>query len=237
MPVTVVTISLPAYTVTDRYYRERRGRCTVRARIIEQGRIVVMVNGITLAAKPTLLGDLVLLRPVGVADVDGAAELVTDPETVRLTGTHAALDRKRLERWYATRGEQDDRLDLAVVERATEQYVGEVVLMQLDQVNRSCSFRIALIGARAVGRGMGTEATRLVLAYAFETVGVHRVGLEVFAFNPRARHVYQKVGFVHEGTKRHALRWEGAWIDADIMAILADDWAAHRGWPDVGVRN
>ncbi|WP_237742773.1 GNAT family N-acetyltransferase [Actinopolymorpha alba] len=196
-----------------------------------QGRMVPMSNVVTLATKPTLLGDLVLLRPVSVADVDSAAEMVTDPETVRLTGSHAAFNRDRLEWWYATRGERDDRLDLAVVERATGRYVGEVVLTQLDRDNRSCSFRIALIGAHAVGRGMGTEATRLVLAYAFETIGLHRVDLEVFAFNPRARHVYEKVGFVYEGTKRHALRWDEAWIDAGIMAILADDWAAHRGWP------
>jgi RimJ/RimL family protein N-acetyltransferase len=192
---------------------------------------MVMSNVLTLATKPTLLGDLVLLRPVSVADVDGAVALVTEPETARLTGTHAEVDRDQLERWYATRGEQVDRLDLAVVERATGQYVGEVVLMQLDPDNRSCAFRIALNAAHAVGRGMGTEATRLVLRYAFETIGVHRVGLEVFAFNPRARHVYEKVGFVHEGTKRHALLWDGAWIDADFMAILSDDWSNHRGRP------
>jgi hypothetical protein len=65
-----------------------------------------MSNAITLAAKPTLLGELVLLRPVSVADLDGAAELVTDPETMRLTGTQAAFDRGRLEQWYATRGGQ-----------------------------------------------------------------------------------------------------------------------------------
>jgi RimJ/RimL family protein N-acetyltransferase len=54
------------------------------------------------------------------------------------------------------------------------------------------------------------------------------VSLEVYAFNPRARHVYQTVGFVHEGTKRHALRWQGAWIDAHLMALLTDEWAMVR---------
>jgi len=36
--------------------------------------------------------------------------------------------------------------------------------------------------------------------------------------------VYEKGGFVHEGTKREALRWGGEWIDADLMAMLASDW-------------
>lgn len=190
---------------------------------------------LSFAVKPTLLGEKVLLRPVAVTDTPGLVELLNDPQVRRLTGSHLRVppesERERAEQWYASRAGQDDRLDLAVVERATGGYVGEVVLNELDTDNRSCGFRIALVGPRAFGRGLGTEATRLILTYAFETVGVHRVELEVFAFNPRARHVYERVGFLHEGTKRQALCWQGDWVDTHIMAVLADDWAAHHGRP------
>ena len=81
---------------------------------------------------------------------------------------------------------------------------------------------------RAFGRGLGTEATRLVLAHAFDTVGINRIELEVYDFNPRARRVYEKAGFVHEGTKRQALYWDGAWVDAHLMAMLAGDWSARQ---------
>jgi RimJ/RimL family protein N-acetyltransferase len=179
---------------------------------------------LSFAEKPTLFGDLVLLRPVTVEDVPGLIEMLHDPEGNRLTGTHADFDPAVAENWYATRAEHEDRLDLAVVERATGAYVGEVVLNELDADNRSCGFRISLLGPRAFGRGYGTEATRLVLAHAFDAVGINRVELEVYDFNPRARHVYEKVGFVHEGTKRQALLWDGEWVDAHLMAILASDW-------------
>lgn len=184
---------------------------------------------ITFAGKPTLVGDLVLLRPVTAGDVPGLLELLGDPEVRRLTGMPGTeFPEEPARTWYSTRGEHDDRVDLAVVERASGEYVGEVVLNELNAGNRSCGFRICLIGARAFGRGFGTEATRLVLAHAFDTVGVHRVELEVYAFNPRARHVYEKVGFVHEGTKRQALLWDGEWVDAHLMAMLASDWEAAR---------
>jgi hypothetical protein len=49
----------------------------------------------------------------------------------------------------------------------------------------------------------------------------------VYAFNPRAQHVY----FVTEGVKRQALPWDGAWVDTHPMAILADEWAEHHGYP------
>jgi RimJ/RimL family protein N-acetyltransferase len=178
---------------------------------------------LSFAEKPTLVGALVLLRPVTVEDVPGLIELLGDAESKRLTGTHADFDPGVAENWYATRADHDDRLDLAIIERASGTYVGEVVLNELDPDNRSCGFRICLIGPRAFGRGYGTEAARLVLAHAFDTVGLNRVELEVYDFNPRARHVYEKIGFVHEGTKRQALLWDGAWVDAHLMAMVASD--------------
>jgi len=194
--------------------------------------IAGMPTRISFSEKPTLTGDLVLLRPVAVTDVPGLIELVSDPDVSRLTGSHASFEAAALEGWYATRADHDDRLDLAIVERAAGEYVGEVVLNELDVDNESCSLRIALVGARAFGRGLGSEAIRLILEHAFETVGLHRVSLEVFDFNPRARHVYEKIGFVREGTRRDALRWQDAWVDAHDMAILADEWAKHHGYPN-----
>lgn len=49
------------------------------------------------------------------------------------------------------------------------------------------------------------------------------MALEVYAFNPRARRVYERAGFVYEGTKREALLWDGEWTDAIVMSILASD--------------
>ncbi len=181
---------------------------------------------VSLATKPRLVSDRVELRPVTVADAPGLVELLHDPEVRRLTGTPGrprpgAL--QRAEQWYASSASADDRLDLAVVERAGGTYVGEVALSDLDVHNRSCSFRIALVGPRVFGRGYGTKATRLVLDHAFGPVGLHRVELEVYATNPRARHVYERAGFIHEGTKRGALHWDGTWVDAHLFAALSTD--------------
>jgi RimJ/RimL family protein N-acetyltransferase len=191
---------------------------------------MALVDAPSFADKPTLTGQRVLLRPVTAADAPGLAEV--DQEARRLTGTHARHTPEQLEHWYATRADHDDRLDLAIVDRTGGRYAGEVVLNDLDRDNRSCGLRILLVGERFRGRGLGTEATRLVLAHAFDTVGLNRVALEVYDFNPRARRVYEKVGFVHEGTLRRALRWDGDWVDAHLMSVLADEWSAHRGRPD-----
>ncbi|MCG5436294.1 GNAT family N-acetyltransferase [Micromonospora foliorum] len=72
----------------------------------------------------------------------------------------------------------------------------------------------------------------VVVGHGFERLCLHRISLEVFAFNPRARRVYEKVGFVAEGVLRQVLRDGDDWVDATVMSILAPEWAAHRGHPE-----
>lgn len=177
--------------------------------------------------KPTLSGERVVLRPLVEDDYDAMIVAMDDPEVTRLTGSHGTLSEERIREWLRTRKDQTDRLDLAIVDRATGACVGEAVLNDWDPDNQSCGFRI-LIGPSGRDRGLGTEATQLIVGYGFEQLGLHRISLEVYAFNPRARRAYEKAGFVAEGVLRHALRWDGEWVDATVMSILAHEWAARR---------
>ncbi len=177
------------------------------------------------ADKPTLVGQRVLLRPLVAADADHLWHDLHDPEANRLTGTHATFTRERIDEWCATRVHQADRLDLAVVDRATGDWAGEVAINEVDADNRSCSFRIALSPSWR-DKGFGTEATRLLVDHVFDTIDeptIHRIGLEVFDFNPRARAVYERVGFRQEGVLRDALWWDGDFHDTIVMSILRTD--------------
>ena len=192
------------------------------------------------SVKPTLTGERVLLRPF-MLDTDAPAlrAMLQDAEAMRLTGgSHGPGDlpawdaaaQARFREWYETRNLEQGRLDLAVVDRASARCVGEVVLNDWNEANRSCGFR-TLLGPDGRGRGLGTEAVRMIVGYGFERLGLHRISLEVYSFNPRARRVYDKVGFVAEGVLRDALRWGDEWIDATVMSILAPEWARHHGHP------
>lgn len=174
------------------------------------------------AEKPTIHGDKVVLRPMVASDADHMWRDVHDEEANRLTGTHGAISRDKIDAWCASRSDQDDRLDLAVADAATGEWLGEVVINEWDADNKSCNFRIAL-SESARGRGVGTEATTLIVDYVFDVLGVNRVELEVYAFNPRAMRVYERVGFQPEGRRRQALQWDGEFVDAIIMSIVRSD--------------
>jgi RimJ/RimL family protein N-acetyltransferase len=196
----------------------------------------------TFAIKPTLTGTNAVLRPfIFEQDAPALREMLQDPEVLKLTGSRHdpvecdveewdAADESGFRTWYSSRNDQTDRLDLAVVDRSTGQCVGEVVFNEWSEPNNSCNFRV-IIGPRGWGRGLGTEALSLFLGYGFEQLGLHRISLDVLEFNPRARRVYDKVGFVAEGVLREEHRWGDEWIDDTLMAILADEWKRHRGRP------
>lgn len=182
------------------------------------------------AHKPTLNGALVVLRPVTGDDYEALAAAMADPDVARLTGSHEEIGEERACEWYRTRKDQTDRLDLAIVDKASGAVVGEAVLNEWDPDNHCCNFRI-LIGRSGQGRGLGTEATRLIVGYGIEELGLHRISLGVYAFNPRARRAYEKAGFTVEGVLRDALLWDGEWVDEVVMSVLARDWVPSEGDP------
>lgn len=177
------------------------------------------------AYKPTLSGELVELRPVTEDDYPALQVAMDDPEVVKLTASRGEIGEEAARKWYRTRGEQTDRLDLAIVDRASGEVVGEAVLNEWSPEDDSCNFRI-LIGPKGRGRGLGTEATRLIVGYGIEELGLHRIDLGVYSFNPRAQRAYEKAGFVVEGVKRQSLKWEGERYDEIVMSVLAPEWKA-----------
>lgn len=174
----------------------------------------------------TLHTNRLRLEPLGPEHFDGVWKQLHDAESMRLTGTRGAFTREAVARHLTSLSMTADRADWAVIDRDGGAYLGEVVLNELDEDNASMNFRIAL-RMDWVGRGYGTEATIAVLDYAFAAVGLHRVSLDVFSFNPRAERSYLKAGFRVEGRQRHTLHWDGEWVDSILMSVLSTDERPH----------
>lgn len=178
--------------------------------------------------KPILTGEHITLRPITVDDAEPMFAALSDEESMRLTGTQQTFTFEQVQQFCQRISEADDRVDYAITVKGDPTYVGEVVLNEIDWDNRSASFRIALGNQKLFGKGYGTEATQLILDFGFQTLKLHRIELEVYDFNPRAQHVYEKVGFVREGVRRDVLLWNGRYQSAIIMSILEEEYLAKR---------
>lgn len=184
--------------------------------------------------KPILKQGAVTLRPFCQTDIPRMLAILALPQvnlyTGALTKTPSPDDRfpatpketTRIIAWYQTRNQQTARLDLAIV--TSDKLVGEIVLNRYDALQNTCNLRV-LIADDATGRGIGTTALNLMVAYAFNGLQLAALTLDVFDFNPRARHVYRKVGFTPIGAIENDLTLDGQPHTTFTMRLTADSFA------------
>jgi RimJ/RimL family protein N-acetyltransferase len=117
-----------------------------------------------------------------------------------------------------------NRPDFGIVDRAGR-LIGCVRFWRISRINRNAMLTIFIGEPSLWGKGLGSEALRLALRYAFEEMELERVELQVFAFNERAIRSYEKIGFRREGVRRGALYRDGAYHDIILMGIRRFEFA------------
>jgi RimJ/RimL family protein N-acetyltransferase len=176
-----------------------------------------------------LRGRRVILRRHRERNLAQVTKWYRDPELARLTRYQTRpMNIDEIERFFYSRLLSDESLAYAIHEAESDRLIGLTTFSALDVDNGSMLFHITIGEHDAWGKGYGTEATELMLAHAFDRLGLHRVGLSVFAFNERARRAYEKAGFRLEGRLRSAIARDGRWWDELQMGILREEWAERR---------
>jgi RimJ/RimL family protein N-acetyltransferase len=177
-----------------------------------------------------IYGEGMRLRAIEPSDVPNFVRWLNDPETRRFLLLFKPLSTADEERWVeglAGRSDYVFAFEALIEDRWVP--LGNVGLHDIDWKNRSAMFGIFLGEKQYWGRGYGTRATRLMLRFAFHTLNLHRVELEVFDFNPRAMRAYEKAGFRPEGTRRESFFQDGRYWDAHRMGILRGEFEEGEG--------
>jgi ribosomal-protein-alanine N-acetyltransferase len=176
------------------------------------------------------------IRPLALSDVDEFAAAVasnrahTEPwepihaEAHYTRAGQAETLRRDVEAWEIGTG-----YAFAILDREHhDQIIGRIALGNVV----AGAWRNATLGywvaAAAGGRGHGTDAARLICAFAFEHAGLHRVQPAVIPRNVRSIRVVEKAGFRREGRALRYLNIAGRWEDHDIFAMTLEDWEARR---------
>lgn len=176
-----------------------------------------------------LPGERLYLRPTEMSDIPLLQRWINDPQTRRYLVPFGPANELVQKRYIESISGNDHDYSLAVVLRRGDRHIGQVGLHGVDWVNRCGRFGIMIGPHDARGKGYGGEATRLMMTYAFESLNLHRIELEVYDFNDRARRLYERLGFIAEGTRRQA-RWSGAaYADSHLYSMLADEYFAIAG--------
>jgi [ribosomal protein S5]-alanine N-acetyltransferase len=177
---------------------------------------------------PFRIGKRVYLRPLERTDAVMVQPWFNDPEVTRHLLAYRPMNLQNEEEFIDRISKHETAVVVVIVVRETDRPIGTAGLTHVDMRHRHAGFGISIGVKEEWGKGYGTEATALLVDFAFDTLNLHRVWLQVFEYNERARRAYERVGFRKEGVMRQSHFVDGRYWDSIMMAILSDEWRARR---------
>jgi RimJ/RimL family protein N-acetyltransferase len=174
-----------------------------------------------------LKGDRVrLVPPDRTLHLENALLWMNDPEVTATLKLNLGVTRRQEEQFF-DRIETGSNTDFAwAIVDEKSRHIGFIGLHGIDWRNRRATGGLVIGDRSAWGRGYATGAVKVRTRFAFEELGLHRIAGHTM--NPAMKRVYEKCGYKHEGVAR-AMFWRaGRWHDADLFAILEEDWFASR---------
>lgn len=164
----------------------------------------------------------VTIRKFEKRDIPRKVEWINNPENNRFLHYDIPLEIDKTEMWYEKNSEKEDRYD-AVIE-ADEVPCGTIGLLSIDRKNSKAEYYIAMGETELKGKGVATEASRLILDYAFRVLGLNRVYLFTETENIAAQRLFTKIGFIREGCIRNDIVSHGKFVDRYAYGILKKEY-------------
>jgi RimJ/RimL family protein N-acetyltransferase len=180
--------------------------------------------------QPLLQGEKVRLTGFRAADIEVMTRWYQDDTFIRLlqSAPSAPVTEHEWKQFYDDLPKLKDEFHFAVRPLDGEELLGWIGLDGVMWNHRTAWLVIGFGEAKNREQGYGYDALSLLLRFAFHEMNLHRVTLTVFEYNKRAIRLYEKVGFVYEGTRREALLRDDQVFDLYYYGILASEWRARQ---------
>ena len=193
-------------------------------------RTAVAVDGRSRAASdwrdglPVLTGGAIRLRELRASDAASIFAMLTSREASRYISTPPSSVEgvERFIAWTVQERAAGTHACFAIVPHGMDVAVGVIQVRQTDTNFTRAEWGIAL-GSAYWGRGLFLEAAQLLLAFAFDVLGVHRLEARAAVPNDRANGAMRKLGAVQEGILRGSFARGGEYFDQVLWTILDTD--------------
>ena len=180
---------------------------------------------------PLLAGATVTLRELRPSDAASLFTLLTSEEVSRfISPPPSTLDGfEKFIAWTLRQRSAGAYVCFAVTIDATDTAIGIFQLRQLEPGFGVAEWGFA-IGSAYWGSGVFLEGAELLVTFAFDTVGVHRLEARAAVRNGRGNGALRKIGAVQEGLLRKSFLKDGEYLDQALWTILDEDWKAKTVW-------
>ena len=178
---------------------------------------------------PVLTGAMVTLRELRPSDAASLCALLTTEEVSRFISPPPTTVEgfERFIAWTARQRKAGAYACFAVTVDSTDTAIGIFQLRELEPGFGTAEWGFA-IGSAYWGTGVFQDGAELMINFAFETVGVHRLEARAAVKNGRGNGALRKVGAVQEGLLRKSFQKDGEYLDQALWTILNEDWQPRR---------
>jgi len=182
---------------------------------------------------PVLCGRTVSLRELRPSDAASLFSLLTEQEVQRFISPPPSTVEgfERFIAWAARQRRAGEYACFAVTLTGDDTAIGIFQLRGLEPGFGTAEWGFA-IGSAFWGCGAFTEGAQLMIAFAFEKVGVHRLEARACTRNGRGNGALRKVGAVREAVLRRSFLRNGEYLDQNLWTIVDEDWKAKKIWED-----
>ena len=170
-----------------------------------------------------LKGALVKLRKLEQRDIPGILSWMRDENVNRFFRFDGNTVTQESVAEFVRQAQDETRHVHRAVVDENDTYLGTVSLKNIDREAKHAEYAISMC-TRAHGTGAAQFATKQILCYAFEELGLNRVYLNVLSENVRANRFYQKFGFVYEGEFKQHLYIRGRLMDLKWYRMLRQEY-------------
>jgi RimJ/RimL family protein N-acetyltransferase len=167
-------------------------------------------------------GERIYLRGVERDDLERCHAWMSDPRLRSTLAQRYPMSLVREADWIerATRGQDPSEMTFAICLAESGRHIGNCGLEAIDRDNRNATLGILIGEADCRGQGLGEDAVRTLCRFAFDELDLHKICLEVYAFNEGPMRTYERVGFRREGLLREDAYRAGRRVDVVVMGLL-----------------
>ena len=182
---------------------------------------------------PVLTGSNATLRELELSDAPSLLAMLTTEEVSRFISPPPTTVEgyERFITWTHQQRAAGQFICFAVVPKGMSVAVGLFQVRSLERGFSTAEWGFAL-GSPFWGTGLFIEGAQLVVDFAFETIGVHRLEARASVQNGRGNGALRKLGAVQEGVLRRSFLRHGQYHDQALWSILDTDWGQARAVPD-----
>lgn len=174
--------------------------------------------------KGPIQGEKVWLRPFEKEDMALMSKWHNDPEIKKLFAITTETSEDYWLKWLERCENNPNVVYYGIAKKGENKLMGYVHLDGIMWGHKLCRDIGILIGEKEEwSKGYGTEAMKLMIDHAFNTLNLHRLELMTLSFNERGLRVWEKCGFKKEGLMRKARLSEGKWHDIIFFGLLEDE--------------